>query len=68
MGLFTDRSTSAAPHTLSQKEDAMRYMQSRHKAWAKPRSEPMRKLDSYAFVGAVVAIAFFLWWIFTTIK
>jgi len=27
----------------------------------------MRKLDTYAFVGAVVAIICFLWWFFTTV-
>jgi len=67
MGLFTNRSTSAVPYTLSPKKDAMKYMQSQHGAWP-PKSEAMQKFDTYAFVGAVVAITFFLWWIFIIIK
>jgi len=45
----------------------MSYMQFRSVGWARPTPRAMRKLDTYAFVGAVVAIICFLWWFFTTV-
>jgi hypothetical protein len=44
-----------------------KYMQFRSVGWARPTPRAMRKLDTYAFVGAVVAIICFLWWLFTTV-
>lgn len=44
----------------------MSYMQFRSVGWARPTPRAMRKLDTYAFVGAFVAIICFLWWLFTT--
>jgi hypothetical protein len=58
---------SAAPHTLSRKKDTMRDMQFRSVGWARPTPRTMRRLDTYAFVGVIVAIACFLWWFFTTV-
>jgi len=58
---------SAAPHTLSRKKDGMRYMQFRTVGWARPTPRTIGRLDTYAFVGAVVAIACFIWWLFATI-
>jgi hypothetical protein len=67
MGLFTDRGRRAMPHTLPRKKDTMSYMQFRSVGWARPTPRAMRKLDTYAFVGAVVAIACLLWWLFATV-
>jgi hypothetical protein len=44
----------------------MSYMQCRSVAWARPTTRTMKNLDTYAFVGAVVAIACLLGWFFTT--
>jgi hypothetical protein len=48
-------------------EDTMKYMQFRSVGWARPIPRTMRRLDNYAFVGAVVATACFIWWLFATI-
>ena len=45
----------------------MSYMQFRPVGWTRPTPRTMRRLDTYAFVGVVVAIACFLWWFFTTV-
>jgi hypothetical protein len=44
----------------------MSYMQFRPVGWASPTPRTMSRLDTYAFVGVVVAIACFLWWFLTT--
>ena len=54
-------------HTLLPKKDTMNDMPFRSVGWARPTPRAMRKLDTYAFVGAVVAIICFLWWFFTTV-
>ena len=45
----------------------MSYMQFRSVGWARPTPRTMKRLDTYAFVGVVVAIACLLWWFFTTV-
>jgi len=65
--VFTDRGTSAERHTLAPKEGAMSYMQFRSVVWARPTRRTMRNLDTYGFVGAVVAIACLVGLLFTTV-
>jgi hypothetical protein len=50
-GRIADEKTS---HTLQPKEDAM-------------RSRTVKKLDTYAFVGTVLAIVSVLLWVITTV-
>jgi hypothetical protein len=44
----------------------MSYMQFRSVAWARPTRRTMRNLDTYGFMGAVVAIVCLVGWFFTT--
>jgi hypothetical protein len=67
MGVFTDRGRTAVPHTLPRKKGTMSYMQFRPVGWARPTPRTMRRRDTYAFVGVVVAIVCFLWWFLTTV-
>lgn len=67
MGRFTDRGRTAVPHTLLRMKDTMSYMQFRSVGWARPTPRAMRRLDTYAFVGMVVAITCLLWWFLTTV-
>jgi hypothetical protein len=52
--VFTVGDTRLTPHRPQPYEDAM-------------RQRTMEKVDTYAFVGAVMAIVCFLWWVFTRI-
>ena len=45
----------------------MSYIQFWSVGGARPTPRTMRRLDTYAFVGVVVAIACFLWWFLTTV-
>ena len=45
----------------------MNYMQFLSVGWVRYTPRTRRRLDTYAFVGVVVAIACILWWLFTTV-
>ena len=52
---------------LAMKEGTMNYMQFLSVGWVRYTPRTRRRLDTYAFVGVVVAIACILWWLFTTV-